>query len=71
MQRSYDQTRCRGHGGGTQRNSNRTRHNGNNGGGQRVPIKLDMIDVVVEHKKISIKLNVVEEDEEASPILKF
>jgi len=51
MRRSCDQTRCGGHGGGAQRNSNRTRHNGNNGGGQRASIKLDMIDVVVEHKK--------------------
>jgi hypothetical protein len=30
-----------------------------------------MIDVVVEHKQISIKLDVVEEDEEAPPVLKF
>jgi hypothetical protein len=35
--------------------------------GKEVMIRSDMIDMVVEHKKISIKLNVVEEDEEPPP----
>ncbi len=55
MQRSCDWTGCGGHGGGE----------------KEIPIELDIMETMEEGKKVSIKLNVVEEDEEPPPILKF